>query len=705
MPRNFVESSSQYIDFPKIDTLVGTVYTFAQRFKIDTLQAGQLGLANHRSTSDTNTALFHNTILTTGEYRVIVQKDGTDFVVLDSTTNPSTGVWHSGIGTRNGDDIELFLDGVSEATGTSPGTMGTITSDDYKVGALDSGGGVNAFMDGDIADVAVWDVILTLDEIKAYNRGVSPTLIRPDNLISYIPLWGTTQEPDLGGLGGIGTLTGSPAVSTTSPAVMPYKKRPIPIQSSLQKKREIEHFYAEQLAEVTQSNTTMTTKLSIPASFFVPFGKYLIITSSQIGADNTTNRPEVQLTFNGAAPLLGSFLDYRMRGTEATRRKIYHDVRVIEADDTPTSFDFQIANSSTSTTRASNTQIFAMRLDKHFKENIDYFYKEEVGSISMDPVTDRNMKSVFTEAFDLGSAEDFHVMGTCRYLTPSTSQRGFINVQDNAVSLLGGGEVANIANTRLNQTYHKIANISSGINHRFNMDAQNGSSGAATFAEFLSVFAIKTAVLEDLVVSNSQSGTLLITGADTYQTVQSGTFTPTPGGAYIVLYAARFVFQSGSTLGSRRSNLRFQLDNVSNPVGIDDNTLTDPQVVDDSPSIPMIAYYSNLPKVSHDWKMEAKNLLANQVDLIGGTVLMFSLLPLRRFSVRGIVTEAGSAAARVVRAFLSSTGEFVGETTSNAGDGAYEICDLPGGDIFVVAFDDSGGSSFNAKIFDKVIPV
>lgn len=225
MARNFIIGSSQYIDFPKIDTLLGTSYTIAQRFKINSLQATQLGLANHRSTSDANTAFFHFTIIPSGALRIIIQKDGTDFALVDSSTFPSTGVWHSAIGTRSVDTAELFLDGVSEGSDTSPGTMGTIVSDDYKIGALDSGGGVNAFMDGDIADVAVWSVVLTQDEINAYNKGVSPTLIRPDKLVSYIPLWGTTQEPDLGGNGGIGTLVNTPIVATTNPPVSVYKRR------------------------------------------------------------------------------------------------------------------------------------------------------------------------------------------------------------------------------------------------------------------------------------------------------------------------------------------------------------------------------------------------------------------------------------------------------------------------------------------------
>lgn len=717
MARNFVESSSQYIDFPKIDTLVGTVYTFAQRFKIASLGAAQLGLANHRDTVSSTIALFQNSILTTGEYRIIVQANGTDFVVLDSTTNPSTGVWHSGIGTRNVDDIELFLDGVSEATGTSPGAMGTITSDDFKVGAIDSGSGPLFFFDGDIADVAVWSVVLTQDEIDAYNKGVSPTLIRPDKLVSYLPLWGTTQEPDLGGLGGIGTLVNTPVVSTTNPAVMSYVKGKAHLnQASLIKKKEIDHFYAEQLAEVTQNSSTFLKVLEIPASFFVPNAKYLIISQTQLGCSGTTTVNNVRLSFNGA-PVLGNEANLRFRSTISERRRLYYDIRVVTADVVPTAFEFEINNQTADTVRASNTTIFAMRLDKHFIEGVDYHYGEGLAAEYAEPLTSAQIAQygslsnlgAVTRGIILEDPEDFLVIGGARYFIQSNLQRMFITLRskkDLSSAGAGGGVVLQVASTGDGVFYQSRFSADADTLYNFGVTAGHGSTGQKGWTEFKSIFLFKISSLADVVINEFPGGTVAFGAADTFIEMLSGSFTPNIGGAYVSLFHVGAVFSSNSAVGNKRITQRFRLNGVTVPLGYETNQLSDVQGSDDSPGFASLSYFGNIPKTLQTWIHEAKNAVTDT----GGTyntrsILMFSLMPKRRFSIKGVVFEEGTPVARTVRSYLSSTGEFLGETVSNATTGAYEICDMPGGDIFVVAFDDAGGESFNAEIFDKVVPV
>ena len=59
-------------------------------------------------------------------------------------------------------------------------------------------------MDGDLAEAAVWSVQLTADEHAAYANGANPLTIRPDALVFYAPMWGTTTEADLSGSGNTG---------------------------------------------------------------------------------------------------------------------------------------------------------------------------------------------------------------------------------------------------------------------------------------------------------------------------------------------------------------------------------------------------------------------------------------------------------------------------------------------------------------------
>ena len=59
---------------------------------------------------------------------------------------------------------------------------------------------------GDIAEVAVWDSVLTANDFAAMARGRLPWGIEPANLVAYYPLWGAHDpEPSFRrGLGDLG---------------------------------------------------------------------------------------------------------------------------------------------------------------------------------------------------------------------------------------------------------------------------------------------------------------------------------------------------------------------------------------------------------------------------------------------------------------------------------------------------------------------
>lgn len=66
-----------------------------------------------------------------------------------------------------------------------------------------------------------------------------------------------------------------------------------------------------------------------------------------------------------------------------------------------------------------------------------------------------------------------------------------------------------------------------------------------------------------------------------------------------------------------------------------------------------------------------------------------------------VKNSAGQGVARTVRAYLRSTGELVGTTTSNAATGAFSIQAAAGAEHYVVALD---SANQNARIFDRVLP-
>jgi len=77
----------------------------------------------------------------------------------------------------------------------------------------------------------------------------------------------------------------------------------------------------------------------------------------------------------------------------------------------------------------------------------------------------------------------------------------------------------------------------------------------------------------------------------------------------------------------------------------------------------------------------------------------------KTYYVAGTVTENDTGAARKVRIFNRETAVLLGETMSNA-DGSFRLEVIGVQDEFtVIAYDDATGTSYNATVFDKVVPV
>lgn len=68
-----------------------------------------------------------------------------------------------------------------------------------------------------------------------------------------------------------------------------------------------------------------------------------------------------------------------------------------------------------------------------------------------------------------------------------------------------------------------------------------------------------------------------------------------------------------------------------------------------------------------------------------------------------VYDAAGAGAARVVRAYLRSSGELSGAATSSAGDGNFVLKTKFAGEHYVVALDDDAAPDFNALVFDRVV--
>jgi hypothetical protein len=79
-------------------------------------------------------------------------------------------------------------------------------------------------LQGNMADTALWNVVLSATEIAALAKGIRPPQVRPAALIGYWPLDGLqSPEPDLSGNRNNGTLTGT--VNAFGPPIRPITPR------------------------------------------------------------------------------------------------------------------------------------------------------------------------------------------------------------------------------------------------------------------------------------------------------------------------------------------------------------------------------------------------------------------------------------------------------------------------------------------------
>ena len=119
-----------------------------------------------------------------------------------ATTNTYTvGSWnhccHIEAGTTS---RSVILNGDIANKGTDTTSVASPSGiDRTSVGVRDEGGAYDLPFSGNIAWPAIWDVVLTNAEVRQLARGVRPTKIRPQNLVSFWPLQNDTQLRDVVG--------------------------------------------------------------------------------------------------------------------------------------------------------------------------------------------------------------------------------------------------------------------------------------------------------------------------------------------------------------------------------------------------------------------------------------------------------------------------------------------------------------------------
>jgi hypothetical protein len=208
MARNLTAGSSHNGAYGSA-VVTGPPMTMFCRFKASSVSGGsvrRLITVNALGTTDNYLSLY----FTSGSIYA-QQFVGSD---ASATTSVSAGVWNNAAGVYNTNaSRQIYLNGtLGSAETTSLSAPSGVNC--VGVGKIDYSGGAIQFYDGDIADVALWSVALSLGELDALNAGVRPHRIRPSSLQAYWPLLGiASPEPDYSPNGRNLTITGAVAAN------------------------------------------------------------------------------------------------------------------------------------------------------------------------------------------------------------------------------------------------------------------------------------------------------------------------------------------------------------------------------------------------------------------------------------------------------------------------------------------------------------
>ena len=113
--------------------------------------------------------------------------DGASFSGADSTASYSANTWHHGCAVfASTTSRTIYLDGGNSATNTDNRVA---TPQEIRIGVfVNFNDSQTAFMNGRLAEVGIWNAVLTAAEIASLAKGMTCDKVRPQNLVFYAPL-------------------------------------------------------------------------------------------------------------------------------------------------------------------------------------------------------------------------------------------------------------------------------------------------------------------------------------------------------------------------------------------------------------------------------------------------------------------------------------------------------------------------------------
>jgi hypothetical protein len=164
-----------------------------------------------------------------GDNKLVLDAVGT--VMATTTTVASANTWNHAACYRDGaGNGGVYLNGGGKTSGGTNVYENAL--DTFEIGGFSGDSSQSTCfspLNGRVAEVGVWSVVLTDDEFAALGRGVSPLLIRPGALLHYFPLYGQADLTSRQGAGSTMTIKGTMAAAEHVPTIiMPMAPETLP---------------------------------------------------------------------------------------------------------------------------------------------------------------------------------------------------------------------------------------------------------------------------------------------------------------------------------------------------------------------------------------------------------------------------------------------------------------------------------------------
>lgn len=201
MAYNFSAGSSEFFRATSVP-VTETPLTVACWFNISSVAASRPLVCIEDSTGNNGWRLLGQTDRTLR----FATRSGGNTSAADAAATFFTNEWSHACGvTSSATSRKIYLDGNfygSNTTSRTPAASVTRTTIGSNM--------TSDFMTGQIAEVGIWNIDLTDQEVSALGQGVSPSLIRPQSLVLYMPLMRNVVELKQGR---VFTTGGSPNVT------------------------------------------------------------------------------------------------------------------------------------------------------------------------------------------------------------------------------------------------------------------------------------------------------------------------------------------------------------------------------------------------------------------------------------------------------------------------------------------------------------